>query len=205
MLEFALLCPVWLTLLLGTMWNGIAMIQGLQVTQLARDFASMHSRSTDFSTSGGAGDPTAQDQILPKITRELGSLTGTTGPGVVIFSAVTYVGTDVCALAATTTCNNYQSFVFTQRYTVGDASLRASDFGKPDNRDLDATNQYTITPAKYIYNTADVVKGFNLIPSPDVNPGGYRSGQPIYIVEVFYHNPTQMGWGTRGNYAYAIF
>jgi Flp pilus assembly protein TadG len=205
MLEFALLTPVWMTLLLGTLWYGTAMIRALQVTQLARDFASMYSRSTDFSTSGGTGDPTAQDQILPKITRELGSLTGTTGNGVVIFSAITYVGLDVCALAATTVCTNYQSFVFTQRYTVGTANLRTSNFGHPDTGDVDSTKQYAIPVSKYIHNPADVVQGFNLIPSPDVNPGGYKSGQPIYIVEVFYHNPTQLGWGVTGNYAYAIF
>jgi hypothetical protein len=181
------------------------MIRGLQVTQLARDFASMYSRGTDFSTAGGTGDPTAQDQILPKITRELGSLTATTGPGVVIFSAITYVGTDVCALAATTGCTNYKSFVFTQRYTVGTASLRTSNFGNPATGDVDSTNQYTIPTAKYIHDAGDVVQGFKLIASPDVDPGGYKSGQPIYVVEVYYGGTSQSGWGGGGAYAYAIF
>ena len=218
MVEFALLCPVWVTLLLGTLWYGTAMIRGLQVTQMARDFASMYSRSVDFSTAGTVTNPSAQDNLLPKITRELGSLTATAGPGVAIFSAITYVGADQCQLAGgiywdsggnvpTANCTNYitKSFVFTQRYTVGTKGLRSSNFGAPDTNDPDSTKQYRIPIAKYVSNANDVVKGFKLIPSPDVDPGGYKSGQPIYVVEVYYGGTSQPGYGAGGAYAYAIF
>src|ERR1035438_10091005 len=152
MLEFMLLTRVWLPMLLGTMWIGSAMIRGLQVTQMARDAASMFCRGVDFSATGTG---TASSDILPKLAQELGPLTRT-GNGVFIFSTLTYVGNSVCAMAGptyhdnatppvhTANCTNYGKFVITQRYTVGNSSLRSSNFGAPATADLDSTKQYTI-------------------------------------------------------------
>ena len=152
MLEFTLLTPVWLPLLLGTLWIGSAMVRGLQVTQVARDLASMFCRAVDFSATGAG---TASNDILPKLSQELGTVTST-GTGVVIFSTLTYVGNSVCAMAGpayhdnstppqhTAACTNYGKFVFTQRYTVGNRSLRSSSFGAPATADLDSTKQYNI-------------------------------------------------------------
>ncbi len=104
MLEFCLLTPVWLPLLLGTMWIGSAMIRGLQVTQVARDAASMFCRGVDFSTGAGSDS----NAILTKVTQELGTVT-TSGTGVVIFSTLTYVGNSVCASAGTAYHDNSDS------------------------------------------------------------------------------------------------
>jgi hypothetical protein len=212
MLEFTLLTPVWLPLLLGTMWLGSAMVRGLQVTQVARDLASMYCRAVDFSATGTG---TAQGDILPKLTQEIGTVTST-GTGVVIFSTLTYVGASVCQAAGSTyydsvtstpkpACTNWKKFVFTQRYTVGNTSLLTSGFGAPASADLDSTNQYKISLTNYVTHDADKVPGFNLLPSPDTDPGGYQSGQPIYLVEVFFSGNGQAGYTSGGSYAYAIF
>jgi len=46
MMEFCLLVPVIVPLLVGTMWIGSTMVRGQQVTQMARDLASMYSRGS---------------------------------------------------------------------------------------------------------------------------------------------------------------
>jgi len=215
MVEFALLVPVWLPLLLGTMWFGSAMIRGLQVTQTARDLASMYCRAVDFSATGAG---TAQNDILPKLVQELGTITTTGGTGRIIFSQITYVGADICQLAGSPTyydntakvptaaCKNWQKFVFTQRYTVGNSTvLSASKFGDPVSTDPDSTNYYNIPITKYVSTAGDRVPNFTLLPSPDVTPGGYKSGQPAYLVEVAFSGTAQAGYGTGGTYAYALF
>ena len=212
MLEFTLLIPVWVPLLLGTLWIGSSMIRGLQVTQVARDAASMFCRGVDFSTGVG----TDSNSILTRVTQELGTVTSS-GTGVVIFSTLTYVGNSVCAIAGptyhdsgtppqhTTACTNYGKFVFTQRYIVGNTTLRSSSVGAPASADLDSTKQYTIPITKYVVNAADVAT-FNLLPIPlETGTDGYQSGQPIYLVEVFFSGTGQAGYTPGGSYAYAIF
>jgi Flp pilus assembly protein TadG len=212
MLEFALISPVWLSLLLGTLWYGTAMIQALQVTQLARDAASMFCRGVDFSTGSG----TSSGEILSMVSQELGSMTST-GKGVVIFSTITYVGNSVCTAAGsayhdssvppvhTPACTNYGKFVFTQRYVVGNTSLRSSNYGSPAAADLDSTKQYTIPITKYVTHAADVTT-FNLLPTPaEDGTDGYQSGQPAYLVEVYFAGKGQAGFNQGGTYAFALF
>jgi len=87
MVEFTMLVPVWLPLLIGTLWIGSSMIRGQQVTQMARDLASMYSRdSTNLNFA--AAPTTSSNAVLDDITKQLGTLTST-GNGVVIFSTIT--------------------------------------------------------------------------------------------------------------------
>jgi Flp pilus assembly protein TadG len=209
MIEFTILVPVWLSLLLGTMWVGSAMIGGQQIMQMARDLGSMYSRGVDFSSGGGA----SSSATLTDITQQLGTLTST-GTGVVIFSTVTYVGNSVCAAAGSTygstsplshtaACKNYGKFVFTQQYTQGNTSLLTSNFGKPPSGDLDAS--FNISLVNQVSDTSDV-SSFKLLPTPQENgQDGYQSGQPAYVVEVFFSGTGQAGYTKGGNYAYAVF
>jgi Flp pilus assembly protein TadG len=212
LLELTMLTPVWLTLLLGTLWYGSAMVQALQVTQIARDAASMFCRGVDFSTGAG----TSSNQILTMVSKELGPLTST-GNGLIIFSTITYVGNSVCAAAGpayhdnavppqhTAACTNYGKFVFTQRYSVGNTSLRSSNYGAPAAADLDSTKQYKIPITKYATNAADVTN-FNLLPTPlEDGTDGYQSGQPAYLVEVYFAGKGQAGYNQGGTYAFALF
>lgn len=221
-IEFALLAPIWLSMLLGTLFLGTATVRGLQVQQAARDLASMYSRGVDFSTASG----TPGYEMLQDVTGQLTTLGG--GHLVTIFSTITYIGNSMCALGAPPlgtagngtpgnpgthqagNCKNYGSFVFTQRYTQGTPALRSSDFGTPNVADYD-TN--TNNPPTYkiltmndeLKNTADQ-STFNLIPAPqEEGSDGYQAGSPIYIVEVFYSGVAQAGYTTGASYAYAIF
>lgn len=209
MLEFCLLMPVWAPLLIGTMWIGSAMVRGQQVTQVTRDLASMYSRGVNFSSAGGSASSTT----LADIASLLGTVTSS-GTGVVIFSTITYVGNSVCAsdgttygstspLSHTTSCTNYGKFVFTQQYTQGNTSLMSSKFGSPAAADLDSN--YNIPLTDYITHTTDV-SSFNYLATPaEGGQDGYQSGQPAYVVEVFFSGSGQVGYTQGGAYAYAVF
>jgi Flp pilus assembly protein TadG len=209
MVEFSLLVPVIVPLLLGTMWIGSAMVRGEQVTQMARDLASMYSRGVNFSSTGGS----ASGAILANITQQLGTVTAS-GNGVVIFSTLTYVGNSVCAsagsaygslspLSHTAKCSNYGKFVFTQQYTQGNTSLQSSNFGTAPAADMDAS--FNISLTTYITDASDV-STFNLLPAPQENGmDGYQSGQPAYVVEVLFSSSGRTGYTQGSNYAYAVF
>jgi Flp pilus assembly protein TadG len=209
MVEFALLVPVIVPLILGTMWIGSTMVRGQQVTQMARDLASMYSRGVNFSSTGGSTSST----ILTDITQQLGALTAS-GTGVVIFSTLTYVGNSVCASAGSTygslsplshtaKCTNYGKFVFTQQYTQGNTTLRTSNFGTAPAADMDSNFNVAVTT--YVTDAKDV-STFNLLPAPQENgTDGYQSGQPVYVVEVMFTGSGQAGYTQGSNYAYAVF
>jgi energy-converting hydrogenase Eha subunit B len=209
MMEFTMLIPVWLPLLLGTLWIGSAMVRGQQVTQMARDLASMYGRGVNFSSAGGS----TSSATLSEITQQLGTVSAT-GNGVVIFSTLTYVGNSVCAsagsaygslspLSHTSACTNYGKFVFTQQYTQGNTNLRSGNFGTAPAADMDAN--FNIALATYITGASDV-STFNLLPAPQENgTDGYQSGQPAYVVEAFFLGLGQSGYTQGGNYAYAVF
>jgi Flp pilus assembly protein TadG len=209
MLEFALLIPVWVPLLLGTLWIGSAMIQGQQVTQMTRDLASMYSRGVNFSSGGGSTSSTT----LTDITSQVGTVTST-GTGVVYFSTIVYVGNSVCAsggatygslspLSHTAACTNYGKFVFTQQYSAGNTGLRSSNLGTAPAADLDAN--YNVATTTYLTDTSDRAT-FNLLPAPQENGAdGFQSGQPAYVVESYFSGPGQKGYAQGGTYAYAVF
>lgn len=213
MVEFTMLIPIWLPLLIGTLWIGSSMVRGQQVTQMARDLASMYSRGVNFSSTGSS----ASNATLDQITSQLGPLTST-GSGVVIFSTITYVGNSYCAgagnptygtltpLAHTGACSNYGSFVFTQQYTFGNTSLRSptSSFGTALSADMDAN--FNISPVEAVTHAGNK-STFNLIsPLPlEAGADGYQSGQLIYVVEVYYKNQALAGYTQGGDYAYAVF
>ncbi len=209
MVEFSLLLPVIIPLILGTMWIGSTMVRGQQVTQMARDLASMYSRGVNFSSAGGS----TSSAILTNITQQLGALTAS-GTGVVIFSTLTYVGNSVCASAGSTygslsplshtaQCSNYGKFVFTQQYTQGNTTLRTSNFGTAHAADMDSN--FNIALTSYVTHASDV-STFNLLPAPQENgTDGYQSGQPVYVVEIMFTGSGQAGYTQGSNYAYAVF
>jgi hypothetical protein len=185
------------------------MVRGQQITHRARDLASMYSRGVNFSSGGGS----TSSETLTEITQQLGTVTST-GTGVIIFSTLTYVGNSVCAsdgttygttspLAHTASCKNYGKFVFTQQYSEGNTSLLSSHFGAAPTADMDAN--YNVALTTYLTDTSDR-STFNLITAPSENgTDGYQSGQPVYVVEVFFSSPGQKGYTGGGNYAYAVF
>ena len=218
MVEFMLLVPVWLPLLLGTMWIGSALIRGQQVTSITRDLASMYSRRVDFSSNGGA----TTSATLTDITQQAGTVTAQ-GTGVVIFTTLIYVGNSVCASlngtngstvygvapssgsagSHTANCTNWGKFVFTQQYSQGNTALLTSKFGTAPTNKMDS--DFNISSSDYVTN-ANYVSSFNYLPAPsELGTDGYQSGQPVYLVEVFFTGVGQPGYAQGGNYAYAAF
>jgi Flp pilus assembly protein TadG len=218
MIEFILLVPVWLPLILGTMWIGSAMVRGQQVTQTARDLASMYSRGVNFSSVGGA----ASSQTLSTIAQQLGSVTAS-GTGVVIFTTLTYVGNSVCASlngtngstvygvapssgsagSHTANCTNWGKFVFTQQYGQGNTTLLTSKFGTAPTAHMDSN--FNI-PSSYYVTDSTYQSTFNLLQAPlELGQDGYQSGQPVYLVETYFSGKGQAGYASGGAYAYAVF
>lgn len=203
-IEFALIVPVWLSLTLGTVFVGSAMIREQAVTQMAVDLASMYSRGTDFSTGAGVAEAWATG-MLNSITQQLGSVTAG-GTGLVVFSTITYVGPNTCGAAhgvtgGLTTCANYQHWVFTQQYIQGNTSLRTPNSTlAPANHPYtaDMNSDFNIPPLSYVENTLDQ-STFNLItPVPNGTTDGYQEGQSVFVVEVYFK---VIGSGGYGSYA----
>jgi len=202
MIEFCLLVPVWLPLLVGTFLYGSAMIREQELCQMARELGSMYSRGVDFSSS--AYGATA----LKEITQGAGKVTAG-GNGAVIFSTVEFLGPYECGsvdgLSNGGACSgsNYLQFVFTQQYKVPAGSSAVSKFGTPTGVP-NASNVLT----DYQTNAGDIATGWNnLIPAPTIGGNnGYQPGQPIYIVETFFTGSGVGGYaGGGGSYAYAVF
>jgi hypothetical protein len=220
MVEFTLLIPIWLPLIVGTLWIGSSMIRDQAVTQMARDLASMYSRDSTnlnfLNTDTTSSTTTATNAALNAVTGQIGSLDPATGTGVVFFSSITYVGNSFCAeagnpaygtlvpLSHTGACTNYGSFVFTQQYVLGNTSLMAhSRFGTASGPFDNADN---ILPSDSVTASGNVANFTLIQPVPaETGSDGYQSGQRIYVVEVYFKNHGLAGYTGGGDYAYAVF
>ena len=210
--EFAFSMLVLLPLLLGTGATGINLIRTLQTIQLARDAGHMYARGVDFSLPGN-------QTILVRLGSNLGlSTTASSSNSVVIFSALTYVDANLCSLAGavdasgnpTSACTNYTQWVFTQRFTIGKASLRSSNYGSPLTS---GPTGVTIDPSTGKIPLNDYVKKSGAVATfSGVNPysvtggtaSGLPSGQVLYLAEAaatgftmppFVSNPSTYSWG----------
>ena len=189
-IEFALSMLIMLPLLLGTGVMGINMIRALQTVQLARDAGHMYARGVDFALPGN-------QTILSDLGNDLG-LSSTAGQGnaVVILSSLTYVDAAACAAVGavdaggnpTAACTNYTKWVFTQRLTVGNTSVRSSNFGSPvttgpgrvtigaDGK-ISLSDQITRSGAVATFNSVNPYSVVNGVAS------GLPSGQVLYLAE----------------------
>jgi hypothetical protein len=206
--EFALLTVVWLPLLLGALAIGTGMIRGLETVQLARDVGHMYALGVDFSLA-------ANQTMATRLGRNLGLQTSG-GSGVVILSAITYIGVYQCkalGLADNSTppvpyssCTNYKHFVFTQRLKIGNTALRQSNFGNPNTGLVDAGTGY-ISASDYVKKSGARADSFTLLPKPkEDGTDGFQAGQFAYLVEAYFQAPDFPGFMTAwGTYSHALF
>jgi hypothetical protein len=97
--------------------------------QVSRDVASMYSQGVDFSN-------TANQDIALNVADGLGmNLRG--GNGVLILSKIRVVHESDCSAMAPANCANKGYAVVTQRFVIGNKTLRPSSFGTPSA--IDAT------------------------------------------------------------------
>jgi hypothetical protein len=193
LIEFVLISMVWVPLLLGTLAIGTNLIRDLQAIQFTRDAGNMYAYGVDFTQAGNAA-------ILERLGKSLDFNPSGSGPGVVIFSTVTYIGRYQCKALGWADnsdppvpdtspghCVNWRHFVFVQQFTLGNPSVGKGNFGSPAG----------INPAKqdakgfidmdeYASNPGARAGGFHLIPAPpddgETHPG-YQPGQLMYIAE----------------------
>jgi hypothetical protein len=184
-LEFAFVILTLLPLLLGTGVVGINMIRTLQTIQLARDAGHMYARNVDFSQPGN-------QTILGNIGGTLGlSTTAGSGSAVVILSALTYVGKNLCtAVGAVDSngnpsgCTNYTKWVFTQRLVIGNASIRQSNIGTPTGVPMNSVTG-KIVQRDFVLNAGAVAQFSGVNPYAVVNGAGQGlpSGQTLFVAE----------------------
>jgi hypothetical protein len=188
--EFSFAMLVMIPLLLGTVSMGIRLIQAQRTVQLSRDAARMYARGLDFSQVGNK-------TILADLGADIGLRTDGTGNSVLIMSTVTYVDKGLCQSGGHSldvsgnpiACTNWKQWVFTQRVTVGNASIRTSNLGSPL---LVGTGHVSVDPDTGKYTLADQVDNINdratfVQGNPFVNMSGalntMPSGQELYVTE----------------------
>ena len=191
LVEFVLVMSlVMVPLRLGTMVVGFNLIRAIQVNQVNRDAGHMFARGVDFSSDpNGLLDRSILFQMAPRL-----QVTTSAGTGVLILSAVEYIGSNTC-----TGCPNLTHAVFTQQITIGNSALRASALGTVLATSMLADGSGTvINPTTDLTARADPI--LSILPMTD--------GQVAYVSETFYSSTDLSipGYLTAsGVYARAIF
>jgi hypothetical protein len=200
-IEFALVAPLLVSLIVGTMMYGIEFVNELQLQQVARDTASMTARGTNFNL--------APNQVfVAKIGEDLKwPVTGltSTSPGVVYVSTIEYL--DSTCLGSSPVCSNHDKWVFVRSTAFGNTSMRRSNFGAPaaclpsclDTKQTDGSLNYT----DVLNNPGAVVSNFTYLGTPSSSVPGFQPGQPAFLIETAAPIGPWNG-GTIG-YAFSIF
>jgi hypothetical protein len=184
-IEFGLILLVLLPLFLGTTGIGLNMLRSLATVQLARDAGHMYARGADFSQPGN-------QTILADLGADVGlTTTANTSNAVVILSTVVYIDKAMCAADGKVDgsgnplgCTNYTKWAFTKRLVIGNAAMRASNFGTPTAALVNPTTGVILVHDQVTNSGA--VATFNVINPYAVvngNVSGLPSGQVIYIAE----------------------
>jgi hypothetical protein len=202
-MELAIVLPFISLTFLGTTGLGIMLGRYVQVAQVTRDIGHMYSDGVDFTQS------VPRNIVTQKLALGTG-MTDTGGNGVIMLSKVTTVYQQDCTASGynASQCANANLVVFTNRITIGKATLRASAFGTPDSSILDSEGN--ISNSIYMQNTNSSVRTTDFetlyddavqratgsAPSPPAMP----QGQVLYVVEGYFQYPdiTFLGWETGG-------
>ncbi|MFN7924753.1 MAG: TadE family protein [Bryobacteraceae bacterium] len=184
-LEFALVMLFLFPLFIGTVNLGMNLTKTTQASQITRDAGHMYVRQVDFSLD-------ASKNIVVRLAQGLG-MTLSGGKGVILLSKIMYIGTSECAAAnlAPASCPNYHKAVVIQRHTIGNTTMRTSDFATPASSIIltgpDAVTglkKGDIKPADYLTNaTVQSPKLLTLLP-------GMLEGETAYVSEGYFDTPS---------------
>ncbi len=210
--EFSFAILVLVPLLLGTIGFGIRLVQSMQTVQLARDAGRMYARGLDFSQPGN-------QTTLTTLGADVGLRTDAASSAVLVLTTVTYIDKGMCQSAGKSldaggnpiNCPNYQQWVFTQRLSIGKASLHTSNLGSPLTTGPSpvTVNSTTgkISLNDQVNNTGDVATFAS--GAPFVGVSGWNtmpSGQVLYITEAASQGFTMPVYDNGGLiYAFNIF
>jgi Flp pilus assembly protein TadG len=214
--EFSFVMLVLVPLLLGTIGFGIRLTQSVQTVQLARDAGRMYARGLDFSQPGN-------QSTLATLGAEVGLKTDGTGSAVVVLTSLTFVDAGLCQSAGKSldvsgnpiNCPNFKSWVFTQRLTIGKASLHTSNLGSPLTTGPSpvTVNSTTgkISLSDQVNNAGDVAvfTSGNPFVTTTTSTGSWNtmpSGQMLYITEAAFQGFVMPVYDNGGLiYAFNIF
>jgi hypothetical protein len=200
-LEFALVAPFLVSMIVGTMMYGIELVKELELQQIARDTASMSARGTNFNS-------TANQALVARLGQELSwpnSGLSTTSPGVVYVSTIEYL--DSTCNGVMPVCKNAGNWVFLRSTAFGNTTFRSSNFGAPAAclpGCLDSTKtDGSLNANDTLNNSQALVKNFTYLGTPSNQVAGFQPGQPAYLVEVA---ATLGPWnGGMVGYAFSVF
>jgi Flp pilus assembly protein TadG len=197
--EFAIVAPLLILTLFGTVSLGIMLGRTVQVNQVCRDLAHMFVDGVDFTQ-------TANQNLAVQLAQGTG-MTANGGNGVVIFSRVmTVYQADCDAAGYSGSCGSLGQCVIVQRVVVGNSSLRASAFATPTPALMDASGN--IAGSVYLQNTDPSVQTVGLagLLTAAGEVGLIPQGSSVWITEVFFTAPdlSFLGVDTSGG-AYARF
>ncbi len=204
--EFAFITFTLVPLLIGAGVIGVNLVRTLQTEQLARDAGHMFARGVDFSASGN-------EEILANIGSSLNlSATSGSGSAVVILSKLTYVDNNACTAGGAVNsngqpsgCTNLGKWVFTQRLTVGNTSIRSSNLGTPSGVSLSSNG--SIAPSDYVTKAGAVAQFTSINPYSDISGtiAGLPSGQDVYFAEASGTGFAVPPYGVGSTYAFGLF
>jgi hypothetical protein len=206
-IEFALVFPFLVSLIIGTMTYGVELIKELELQQIARDVGSMSARGTNFNFDPGPVI-SANQKLVARLGQELGwPSTGLTSssPGAVYVSTIEYLDATCNGLSGG--CKNHGNWVFVRSVAFGNTTLRSSNFGAPaaclptclDTNQTDGSLNSTDT----LNNPGAIVTNFNYLGTPSSAIAGFQPGQPAYLVEVA--GNTGPWNGGKVSYAFSLF
>jgi hypothetical protein len=204
-IEFALVSPLLISLIIGTMMYGTELMKETELQQVTRDVASMVARGTDFTL-------TSNQTLIARLGQELGwPPTGwkTDTPGVVYVSTIEYL--DGTCNGYPGGCANASHWVFTASLAFGNTSggyaFRKSNYGAPAAclpACLDAKGTAAaLNNSDSLTNTNARVNNFNLLGTPATGTPGFQPGQLAYLVEAA--AITGPWGGGQVSYAYSLF
>lgn len=181
LIEFALVAVFLLPLLFGTVNLGMNLGRSVQAAQVVRDIGHLYVRQLDFSVP-------ASTSFALRLASGLG-VTEAGGEGVIIISKIMYIEDAECVAGGVPvgSCSNRNKAVVVQRFVIGNAALRQSDFATPSaGLILTATDSASglkkgdILPANYLTQSSVVAGNFtSLLP-------GMLGGETAYVTEGYF-------------------
>jgi len=199
--EFAIVTPCLVLFFFGAIGVGIMMGRYIQTVYTCRDIAHMYVNGVDFTQT------TNQNIVTQQLASGIG-MTANGGNGVVILSRIITVYRADCDAAgyAGSTCTNINQAVITQRITIGNSSLRSSNFGTRTSTLMDAKGN--ISNSVYLPGTdaSVLAQGFTALMTAAGKT--QQQGEAAWVAEVFFTYPDIGFLGTNasgGAYARFIF